>query len=68
MKDSLKPGLRAEVELVAIEGRRLTFAVRVFDERELIGEGPRQCAVINVARFLERVQAKASGGARPVAS
>ena len=60
--------VRAEVELVAVEGRRLTFAVKVFDERELIGEGRHQRAVIDVARFLERVQAKAKGGARPAAS
>jgi fluoroacetyl-CoA thioesterase len=56
--------VRAEVELVAVEGRRLTFAVKVFDERELIGEGRHQRAVINVARFLERVQAKAKGARR----
>ena len=60
--------VRAEVELVAVEGRRLTFAVKVFDEGGLIGEGRHQRAVIAVARFLERVQAKADAGARPAAS
>ena len=60
--------IRAEVELVAVVGRRLTFAVKVFDEGGLIGEGRHQRAVIAVARFLERVQAKASGGTRPTAS
>jgi fluoroacetyl-CoA thioesterase len=59
--------VRAEVELVAVEGRRLTFAVKVFDEGGLIGEGRRQRAVIDVARFLEREQARAKGGARPAA-
>ena len=29
---------RAEVELVSVEGRRLNFAVKVFDEAGLIGE------------------------------
>ena len=58
----------AEVEVVAVEGRRLSFAVKVFDEGGLIGEGRHQRAVIAVARFLERVQAKASGGTRPTAS
>ncbi len=53
--------IRAEVELVAVEGRRLSFAVKVFDEAGLIGEGRHQRAVIVVARFLERVQAKADG-------
>ena len=42
----------------------LTFAVKVFDEGGLIGEGRRQRAVIDVARFLERVQAKAKGARR----
>jgi len=59
--------VRAEVELVAVEGRRLTFAVKVFDEGGLVGEGRHQRAVIAVARFRERVQAKADG-ARPAAS
>jgi fluoroacetyl-CoA thioesterase len=53
--------VRAEVELLAVEGRRLNFAVKVFDEAGLIGEGRHQRAVIVVARFLERVQAKADG-------
>ena len=56
--------IRAEVELVAVEGRRLSFAVKVFDEAGLIGEGRHQRAVIAVARFLERVQAKADGARR----
>jgi fluoroacetyl-CoA thioesterase len=56
--------VRAEVDLVAVEGCRLTFAVKVFDERGLIGEGRRQRAVINVARFRESVQAKAESARR----
>ena len=53
--------IRAEVELVAVEGRRLSFAVKVFDERGPIGEGRHQRAVIVVARFRERMRAKAAG-------
>jgi fluoroacetyl-CoA thioesterase len=56
--------IRAEVELVAVEGRRLTFAVKVFDEQGLIGEGRHQRAIIAVERFLERVRAKAEGARR----
>ena len=56
--------IRAEVELVAVEGRRLSFAVKVFDEAGLVGEGRHQRAVIAVARFLERLQAKAAGARR----
>ena len=56
--------IRAEVELVAVEGRRLGFAVKVFDEAGLIGEGRHQRAIISVERFVERVQAKAEGARR----
>jgi fluoroacetyl-CoA thioesterase len=56
--------IRAEVELVAVEGRRLDFAVKVFDEAGPIGEGRHRRAVIAVARFRERVQAKAEGARR----
>jgi fluoroacetyl-CoA thioesterase len=60
--------IRAEVELVAVAGRRLSFAVKVFDDGGLIGEGRHQRAVIAVARFHERVQAKARAAAGPGAA
>ncbi|THD45475.1 MAG: thioesterase [Bradyrhizobium sp.] len=53
--------IRAEVELVSVEGRRLNFVAKVFDARELISEGRHQRAVIAVPRFRERVRAKAAG-------
>ena len=56
--------IRAEVELVAVDGRRLRFAVKVFDEAGPIGEGRHERAVIAVERFLERVRAKAEGARR----
>jgi len=57
--------IRAEVELVAVEGRKLAFAVKAFDEGGLIGEGRHQRAVIDVARFRERVRAKTEGSRPP---
>lgn len=56
-------GLRvnAHAELVAVEGRKLTFRVRAEDERELIGEGIHERIIVNVARFDERVRRKAPG-------
>jgi fluoroacetyl-CoA thioesterase len=56
--------IRAEVELAAVEGRKLSFAVKVFDEGGLIGKGRHQRAIIAVERFLERVRAKAEGARR----
>jgi len=48
----------ARAEVVAVEGRTLTFRVSVRDEREAIGEGTHQRVVVNVARYEERVRRK----------
>jgi fluoroacetyl-CoA thioesterase len=50
--------VKADVELVAVEGRKLRFRVRCFDALELIGEGTHERAVIRTASFLGRVEAK----------
>ncbi|HZT19831.1 MAG TPA: thioesterase [Dongiaceae bacterium] len=49
----------AEVELVAVEGRKLRFRVECRDEKEVIGAGFHERHVIDAARFLARLQAKA---------
>jgi predicted thioesterase len=46
-------------ELLAVDGRMLTFRVEAHDEREKVGEGIHVRAIINLDRFLARVQAKA---------
>jgi predicted thioesterase len=53
--------VRARAEVTDVDGRRITFAVQAWDERELIGEGMHTRYVIDAARFLERVRAKALG-------
>jgi fluoroacetyl-CoA thioesterase len=50
--------VRATAELVAIEGRTLSFRVEARDDKELIGDGTHQRVVVNVARFDARVQKK----------
>lgn len=45
-------------ELVEVEGRRLTFKVEAFDEREKIGEGTHLRFVIDLDRFREKGKAK----------
>lgn len=52
----------AHAELVDVQGRRLTFRVTACDEKELIGEGTHERIVVNVARFDERTQEKATRG------
>jgi fluoroacetyl-CoA thioesterase len=49
----------AEVELVAVEGRRLRFKVECRDEVEVIGAGFHERAIIDGAKFMERVARKA---------
>jgi fluoroacetyl-CoA thioesterase len=48
----------ARAELASVEGRKLTFKVEAFDEREKIGEGDHSRAVINLERFLEKIRSK----------
>ncbi len=47
-------------ELIKAEGRLLTFRVTAQDERETVGTGTHQRAIIDLARFQGRVQAKRS--------
>lgn len=48
----------AEVRLIAVDGRKLRFAVACRDERELVGQGHHERAIIRAASFIERVNAK----------
>jgi predicted thioesterase len=50
--------VRARAEVIDVEGRRVTFKVQAWDEQELIGEGTHARFVIDVARFMQRVQSK----------
>lgn len=48
----------ARAELVAVDGRRLTFEVSAHDGTDLIGEGLHERALIDLARFEAKVEAK----------
>ena len=48
----------AHVELIAIEGRALLFKVRCEDEGGVIGEGLHRRAIIDSARFLQKLSTK----------
>ena len=50
--------VRAESELIAVDRRKLRFAVRAWAGEELIGEGEHERFVIDNARFLEKALAK----------
>jgi len=49
---------RAEAEVTRVEGRRLEFTVRAFDDVEQIGSGTHRRAVIDAAKFNERIKTK----------
>ena len=50
--------VRARAEVIEVDGRKVTFKVQAWDEKELIGEGTHTRYLIDTARFVERVQAK----------
>lgn len=56
-------GLRvtATAEVIAVDGRTVTFRVEAHDEVEPIGGGTHKRVVVSVARFDERVQRKVRG-------
>ena len=51
----------AEAELTNLEGKKLTFTVRAFDEAGPIGGGTHERFIITVDRFLAKAEAKKGG-------
>ena len=52
--------IRAEAEVVAVDGRSVEFIVRAYDEAGLIGEGTHGRAVVGIERFMQRVEGKSA--------
>ena len=52
--------VRIEAEIVTIDGPRITFAVRVFDEQEAVAEGSHERYLIDRVKFREKLQEKLS--------
>lgn len=48
----------AEVELLSAEGRKLRFKVSCSDDKDLIGEGFHERFVIDLAKFMARLESK----------
>lgn len=47
-----------ESELVKVEGRKLTFEVRVYDERGEVGKGLHERFIVNNEKFQEKANRK----------
>lgn len=62
------PGMkvRARATLRDVNGRRLRFAVEMFDEREKIAEAEHERVVVDLPRFLERIGQKKSNVQGPM--
>ena len=56
--------VRSRVEVTAIQGVKVDFTARLWDEQELVGEGAHRRVVIEEERFLRRVASKMSALAR----
>ena len=50
--------VRFTAEVTAVHDRRIEFRVEAWDEKEKIGEGTHERAVINVAKFATRLAGK----------
>lgn len=50
--------VRAEAEVIEVDGKRIVFKVAAYDEQEKIGEGTHERFLVNFQRFIERVSSK----------
>lgn len=50
--------VRAESELVAVDGRKLTFQVEAYDERGKIGEGIHERFIVDNLKFQQKADTK----------
>jgi fluoroacetyl-CoA thioesterase len=52
--------VRAVTEITQVEGRKITFKLTAFDEKEKIGEAVHERFIINAEKFNQRLEAKKS--------
>lgn len=52
--------VKAAAELISIEGKRLTFKVTAYDEKDKIGEGIHERFIIELEKFMKRSEEKSS--------
>ncbi|HLY01184.1 MAG TPA: hypothetical protein VKR56_01665 [Candidatus Cybelea sp.] len=50
--------VRTQVEVVMLDGPRVSFAVHVFDEQEAVAEGAHERYIIDKAKFLAKLREK----------
>ena len=50
--------VRAEAEVIAVDGKIITFQLKAFDEAGEIGSGTHKRAIVPVQKFLDKAYAK----------
>ena len=50
--------VRAEAEVIAVEGKVITFEVKAYDEAGEIGKGTHKRVIVNTQKFLEKAYDK----------
>ena len=50
--------VRAEAEVIEVDGKVITFAVRAFDEAGEIGKGTHKRVIVSTQKFLEKAYEK----------
>lgn len=50
--------VRAEARVVEVEGRKITYLIEAFDEKEKIGDGKHERFIVNVDKFITKTNAK----------
>jgi len=50
--------VRVRVELLEVDGRKLTFRVEAFDQVEKVGEGVHHRMIVDLVKFKQQVDAK----------
>ncbi len=50
--------VRAEAEVIAVDGKAITFKVTAYDEAGVIGEGEHKRFIVGSQKFLERTYGK----------
>ena len=53
--------VRVVTELTGLEGKKLTFKLEAFDEKEKIGEATHERFIINAEKFMKKLAGKAGG-------
>ena len=46
----------ARLTVLAVNDRKITFAVEAYNEKEKIGEGTYECAIIHVGKFASKIR------------